>query len=79
MSAVLESDEVPALPAQENVEPKKLEIREGGWRAYRHCLSRSRDEKALATTEGGLLAYQRACALAHLGKRAQLHGGVCSN
>lgn len=79
MSAVLESDEVPALPAQENVEPKKLEMREGGWRAYQYCLSRSRDEKALATTEGGLLAYQRACALAYLGKRAQLHGGVCSN
>jgi hypothetical protein len=32
----------------------------------------------LAERYGSILAYKRACAMAYLGKRAQLHGGVCS-
>ena len=52
-------------------------IREGDWDAYqRH--SRQCDSKDLADDNDNLTAYRRQCALAYLGKRAQLHGGACS-
>lgn len=76
MSAVLDSEEV--VP---NISPKSgaIEIREGDWKAYLLCISRCKDEKSVLDRYGSAVAYQRACALAYLGKRAQLHGGVCSS
>jgi hypothetical protein len=55
-----------------------IEIREGDWHAYVHCISRCSEDKSLADRYGSVEAYKRACAMAYLGKRAQLHGGVCS-
>ncbi|NEX60307.1 hypothetical protein [Noviherbaspirillum galbum] len=55
-----------------------IEIREGDWRAYRQHVGRFKENKALAERFDNALAYKRACALAYLGRRAQLHGGVCS-
>ena len=39
---------------------------------------RYKDDKRLADRYGNALEYKRACALAYLGRRAQMHGGVCS-
>lgn len=55
-----------------------VEIREGDWKAYLHSIERSKQDKAIIERYGSVAAYKRACALAYLGKRAQLHGGVCS-
>jgi len=76
VSAVLESGEV--VP---NVGPRSaaIEIREGDWKAYLLCIARCSDEKHVLERYGSIVAYKRACALAYLGKRAQLHGGVCSS
>lgn len=76
MSAVLESGEVVS-----NAGPKSaaIEIREGDWKAYLLCVARCSDEKSVLERYGSVVAYKRACALAYLGKRAQLHGGVCSS
>jgi hypothetical protein len=75
VSAVLDSEE--AVP---NISPKSaaIEIREGDWKAYLICIARCNDEKSILERYGSIAAYKRACALAYLGKRAQLHGGVCS-
>jgi hypothetical protein len=59
--------------------PLQIDVAEGDWVAYK-CW------KALETPEctvvlksyGSKVSYLRACALAYLGRRAQLHGGVCS-
>ncbi|RJF98981.1 hypothetical protein D3871_11010 [Noviherbaspirillum saxi] len=55
-----------------------IEIREGDWKAYLYCINRSKETPAIIERYGSADAYKRACALAYLGKRAQLHGGVCS-
>lgn len=75
MAAVLDSDK-----AVSDISPKPatIEIREGDWKAYVHSIARCKDDKVLADYYGGVIAYKRACALAYLGRRAQLHGGVCS-
>lgn len=76
MSAVLDSEgKVP------NVSPKagSIEIREGDWKAYLQSIARCNDDKAIIDRYGSVMAYKRACAMAYLGKRAQLHGGVCSS
>lgn len=75
MSAVLDSEEVVSSSSPKS---SAVEIREGDWKAYLHCVARCRDDKALVERFGGIVAYKRACAMAYLGKRAQLHGGVCS-
>lgn len=75
MSAVLDSEQaVPSISPM----PGAFEIREGDWKAYLHCISRCKDDKSIVDRYGSIMAYKRACALAYLGKRAQLHGGVCS-
>ena len=76
MSAVLDSEDMVS-----SISPKSgaIEIREGDWKAYLQCISRSNDNKAILDRYGSLVAYKRACAMAYLGKRAQLHGGVCSS
>lgn len=55
-----------------------IDIREGDWKAYLQFSRRQHDKDALIATFGTLTAYKRACALAYLGRRAQIHGGVCS-
>ncbi|TFV88435.1 hypothetical protein E4K72_21970 [Oxalobacteraceae bacterium OM1] len=75
MSAVLDSDK--AVP-EISPKPVTIEIREGDWKAYIHGIARCKDDKVLVERFGGAIAYKRACALAYLGRRAQLHGGVCS-
>ncbi len=59
--------------------PKSIvsEIREGDWGAYqRH--SKFCSEGDFVASKDGLNHFRRQCALAYLGKRAQLYGGACS-
>lgn len=58
--------------------PGAVEIREGDWKAYLQCLARCKEDKTLLNRYASITEYKRACALAYLGRRAQLHGGVCS-
>jgi hypothetical protein len=75
VSAVLDSEK----PGSDSpLKMDAIEIREGDWKAYLQSVARSRNDKALAEHYGGIAAYKRACAMAYLGKRAQLRGGVCS-
>jgi len=76
---------VSAVPESENSvssvstpKPEAFEIREGDWKAYLRCIARCKDDKSIVERYGSVSEYKRACALAYLGKRAQLHGGVCS-
>ncbi|HEY0845925.1 MAG TPA: hypothetical protein VGE12_11195 [Noviherbaspirillum sp.] len=55
-----------------------IEIREGDWKAYLQSIARCKEDKSIVERYGSVMEYKRACALAYLGKRAQLHGGVCS-
>ncbi|MFC3111442.1 hypothetical protein ACFOFO_26465 [Undibacterium arcticum] len=55
-----------------------IDIRAGDWKAYIHHITGHHDNKDFVSCYGGVVAYQRQCAMAYLGKRAQLHGGVCS-
>lgn len=75
MSAVLDSEEI---ISDTGSKPEAIEIREGDWKTYLRCIARCKNDKALVDRYGGVAAYKRACAMAYLGKRAQLHGGVCS-
>lgn len=75
MSAVLDSEEIISGTSSKS---ESVEIREGDWKAYLRCIARCKDDKILVDRYGGVAAYKRACAMAYLGKRAQLHGGVCS-
>jgi len=59
--------------------PKSIaaEVREGDWDAYqRHSKYCSRTD--FVTSNDSLNTFRRQCALAYLGKRAQLYGGACS-
>ena len=77
MSAVLESNQA---STKDSPAPGVIQIREGDWKAYLHCISQCKENKTVIIEQyGSVAAYQRACALAYLGRRAQLHGGVCSN
>jgi len=75
VAAVLESGETVS-----NIGTKvgAIEIREGDWKAYLNHLAKGEKDKALVERYGDMNAYKRACAMAYLGRRAQLHGGVCS-
>lgn len=75
MSAVLDSEEAVSNPSPKS---GSIEIREGDWKAYLQSIARSKDDKVILERYGSMAEYKRACALAYLGKRAQLHGGVCS-
>lgn len=86
MSAVLDSEKIVSKDvvskndaANSSPKPAALEIREGDWKAYLLCIERCREDKAAIIERfGSVVAYRRACAMAYLGNRAQLHGGVCS-
>ena len=57
----------------------KIGITEGDWVAYKRWIKREEAESSIVFKSYGTeTAYVRACALAYLGRRAQLHGGVCS-
>jgi hypothetical protein len=59
--------------------PLQICVSEGDWVAYKRWIAREEPESSIAfksyETE---TVYFRACALAYLGRRAQLYGGVCS-
>jgi hypothetical protein len=75
VSAVFDSEEtVSEIKAKSGA----VEIREGDWKAYSQSLARGKADQGLVGRYGSVMEYKRACALAYLGKRAQLHGGVCS-
>jgi len=75
MSAVLESEERMSIAVPER---GTIEIREGDWQTYRHCIAVCSQDESVIARYGSRAAYQRACAMAYLGRRAQIHGGVCS-
>lgn len=52
--------------------------REGDWNAYLRQINDRRHGTDLAESTAEALIYKRQCALAYLGRRAQLYGGVCS-
>lgn len=64
--------------ANANTTMDPIDIREGDWKAYLQFSKRQHDKDALIATYGNLTAYKRSCAFAYLGRRAQIHGGVCS-
>lgn len=88
MSAVLNSESV-ASPGAESAganipssppsadKPETIAVREGDWKAYTNAIAKCHN-KELIERYGSVTAYKRACAMAYLGRRAQLHGGVCS-
>jgi len=78
VSAVPESESENAVSSVVPAKSGAIEIREGDWKAYRQCIARAREDKSILDRYGTIAEYKRACALAYLGKRAQLHGGVCS-
>ncbi|MGV8893999.1 MAG: hypothetical protein ACOH2K_13855 [Burkholderiaceae bacterium] len=75
MSAVLYANEHVS-----DVYPKEvtIEIREGDWKGYLEHIAKPRDNKNFVSCYGDLNAYKRQCAIAYLGRRAQLRGGGCS-
>lgn len=75
MSAMLESEGMAVSSASKS---GSIDIREGDWKSYLQHLAKYNGNPALADRYGDRNAYQRACALAYLGRRAQVHGGVYS-
>lgn len=75
VSAVLDSEKA---VSEIGMRSDAIEIREGDWKTFLQCVSRCKTEKSVVERYGSALEYKRACAMAYLGKRAQLHGGVCS-
>jgi hypothetical protein len=59
-------------------DPYSVTNREGDWNSYLHQLAVPRERADLSNDAEELITYKRRCALAYLGKRAQLHGGVYS-
>jgi hypothetical protein len=75
VSAVLESQE---KVSHSSPRSGTIEIREGDWKAYQYYITKAKADQEMEDRYGGIAAYKRMLALAYLGKRAQLHGGVCS-
>jgi hypothetical protein len=65
------------LASKLSTTPRTPNNREGDWNNYLHQIAASRDKTSASQDVAKLLAYKRQCALAYLGKRAQLCGGVC--
>ncbi len=55
-----------------------IEICEGDWKTYLRHISKRHDNKVFMGRDGDVMVYKRQCAMAYLGKRAQIHGGVYS-
>jgi hypothetical protein len=77
-SADASSANASGVNASGSDKPETIDIREGDWKAYVSSIAKCRNDKKLIERYGNATAYKRACAMAYLGKRAQLHGGVCS-
>lgn len=77
MSAATEPSN--ATASSNNPEWLAIEIQEGNWHAYQQHIARPPSDKDLIEHFGSVIKYKRMCALAYMGKRAQHHGGVCSN
>jgi hypothetical protein len=57
----------------------QIDVAEGDWVAYQQWIILGTPESSIARKSyESNVSYLRACALAYLGRRAQLHGGVCS-
>ena len=57
----------------------QIDVAEGDWVAYKRWIALEMPEcSVVLKSYGNKVVYLRACALAYLGRRAQLHGGVCS-
>lgn len=54
-----------------------FDISEGDWGAYQLYRNRAGADEIMKRSDGRN-SYLRQCALAYLGKRAQLYGGTCS-
>lgn len=61
-----------------SINPSIVSTREGDWNYYLDQITGRRGKTSLPEDSLELLRYKRQCALAYLGKRAQLYGGVCS-
>lgn len=59
-------------------EAPRVQNQEGNWNEYLYQSAFRRNPEQLCEPAHELLDYKRDCALAYLGKRAQLYGGVCS-
>jgi hypothetical protein len=59
-------------------DPYSVNNREGDWNSYLQQITVQRDANDLPGDTNELVNYKRRCALAYLGRRAQLHGGVYS-
>lgn len=55
-----------------------IDIKEGDWQVYLQWIAQAALDLELTDYFGGIIKYKRMCALAYLGRRAQHHGGVCS-
>jgi hypothetical protein len=66
--------QVPDVPLDISI----VECREGDWTVYMDRISDRGRMAHFSDAPSELLAYKRKCALAYLGRRAQLHGGVCT-
>ena len=55
-----------------------IEFREGDWKACQQFYKRFQDGEGFTAQFDDAVAYKRACALAYLGRRAQIRGGVCN-
>src|SRR6185369_3298368 len=75
MSTVLNSDDIVSHVSHKAT---PIEFREGDWKACQHFYKRFQDCAELVAQYGDAIEYKRACALTYLGRRAQIHGGVCN-
>jgi hypothetical protein len=74
MSAVLK----PAYVAISQFRPIDDRNYEGDWNGYVLRTARYRNAAVIPPTKAEFATYQRECALAYLGKRAQFNGGACN-
>jgi hypothetical protein len=57
----------------------QIDVAEGDWAAFKRWRTLETPESSIALKSyESKVVYLRACAIAYLGRRAQLHGGVCS-
>lgn len=76
MSVLMEPGSTASKSSPESI---AIAIMEGDWQAYQQHVTRHPPEKEVIDYFGSITKYKRLCALAYLGRRAQHHGGVCSN
>jgi hypothetical protein len=75
MSTVMDSI---FLTPNSSISTRTAVNREGDWSTYVEQIASVRGRTELFCNADELVNYKRQCALAYLGRRAQLHGGLCS-